>query len=264
MTIERGSKEEVKVERIEVIGRLVRDPEVKTVGKFKTPVAQLTVAADEIYVNGQRVERTDQTKWQTAVFWRGDAAAVEQESKQGELKQGAIVRLEGKRVERPWGKEGQERVSHEIHEMSREEPVRLSVLEPAKERHPGNKIELEGVVKFDPQLQRTEGGKYVLRVPLEATEVRINGAEVDAKANQKQTAIFWEDKALELERTLKRGDKVVLKEGELVTREWDDGEGKRGAASEIHRAKLEVLERGKAQEPAKQGRQARKETELER
>jgi single-stranded DNA-binding protein len=191
------------------------------------------------------------------VFWGLDAKKCVDE-----VKKGATVRLEGKKVVREYAKDGELRMSHEIH-RPRGGKLSLEVISAGREQHPGNPIEVKGIVKYDPELKMSPGGKVYMRITVEASEVKLDGQEVDAKSNQKQTAVFWEKAAENLAATVKRGMPVAIK-GELVTREYEDREHNRKTGSEIHKAQLEQLELGKKNGTA-QGKGGRaRDADLER
>ncbi len=228
---------------------VVRDPEVKRTRTNKI-VAQVTIAAKNVQIGGQDVD-ADKNKWQTAVFWGNDAL------KAAELKKGAEVRMFGEHVVREFeGKDAKMRLSSEIHKPT------LELLSPAKEREPGTPIDVTGTVVRSPELKMTGDGQLYTHVSIAATAIKRAGEDLDVAVNKWQKGVFWGAEAKSLAGDLKRGDKVSLF-GEAVTREYQtNGETKSG--TEIHRGKLEVLERAaNPQEPRRQASRAA-ETDLGR
>jgi single-strand DNA-binding protein len=93
--------------RMEIIGNLVRDPELRTISNGDVMV-RISVAADEVKKEGAPLDPS-QNKFHTAVFW-GEEAKQYADT----LKKGAHVQLTGDLVTREYeGKEGP-RTSFEI------------------------------------------------------------------------------------------------------------------------------------------------------
>jgi single-strand DNA-binding protein len=93
--------------KVMLIGRLGRDPELKFTGTGKA-VANFLLATDESRkdANGKSEKRTE---WHKIVAWEKLA-----ETCQKHLKKGSLVYIEGKLETRHWDKEGQKRTSTEI------------------------------------------------------------------------------------------------------------------------------------------------------
>jgi len=92
-----------------IIGRLTRDPELKT-----TPtgisVCQLGLATNFVYTNQQTGQKVEQVEYHTAVLWRKLAEIAAQY-----LKKGRRVYVEGRLQTRSWeAKEGGKRSRTEI------------------------------------------------------------------------------------------------------------------------------------------------------
>lgn len=91
--------------KVQIIGRLGKDPEVK-----QGSVTTFSVATDESYTdrNGQRVERTE---WHSIVTYGKTAEACGQH-----IAKGSLVYVEGKLRTRKWtDRSGADRYTTEIH-----------------------------------------------------------------------------------------------------------------------------------------------------
>ncbi len=94
--------------RVMIIGRLGRDPELKYAASG-LPIANLRIATDESYVDkdGNRVDRTE---WHTVVVFQRAA-----ENCANYLAKGSLVFVEGSLQTRKWqDQQGQDRYSTEI------------------------------------------------------------------------------------------------------------------------------------------------------
>lgn len=94
--------------RVELIGRLGRDPELKY-SQTGAPVCRLSVATDESYTdrNGNRVEKAE---WHTVTVFQKLAENCAQY-----LKKGSLVYVEGSLQTRKWqDQQGHDRYSTEI------------------------------------------------------------------------------------------------------------------------------------------------------
>ena len=98
----------MSVNKVILVGRLGRDPEVRYTGAGQA-VANFSLATDESYRdrNGERQKRTE---WHKIVLW-GKQAEIAQQY----LKKGSLIFVEGRIQSREWqDKEGQKRTSFEI------------------------------------------------------------------------------------------------------------------------------------------------------
>jgi single-strand DNA-binding protein len=94
--------------KVMLVGRLGRDPELKFTGTGKA-VVNFSVATDE-FRKGANGKSEKLTEWHKIVAWEKLA-----ESCQKHLKKGSLVYIEGKLETRHWDdKEGQTRTSTEI------------------------------------------------------------------------------------------------------------------------------------------------------
>lgn len=96
--------------RAEIIGRLGRDPEIRTMGSGDK-LANLRIATSESWRDKDNGERKEKTEWHSVTVW-GDALVkiIEQY-----LSKGMLVHVVGKLETRKWeDQEGKERYSTEI------------------------------------------------------------------------------------------------------------------------------------------------------
>ena len=94
--------------KVQLIGRLGNDPEVKTLNKG-TKLAKLSLATNEMYKNSAG-EKVKETQWHNLIAWNRTAEVAEKF-----LKKGAEVAIEGKLVSRTYNdKEGNKRYVTEI------------------------------------------------------------------------------------------------------------------------------------------------------
>ncbi|MGH1334882.1 MAG: single-stranded DNA-binding protein [Aureispira sp.] len=83
------------VNKVTLIGRLGKDPEVRTLDSG-TNIAKFSMATDESYKD-KNGEWQTQTEWHNVILWRGLAERAEQH-----LKKGTLVYVEGKLTSRSW------------------------------------------------------------------------------------------------------------------------------------------------------------------
>ncbi|MBT1698485.1 single-stranded DNA-binding protein [Fulvivirgaceae bacterium PWU4] len=91
---------------VQLIGRLGRDPEVKSFSKSKK--ASFSIATSDNYKN-QKGEKVEETQWHNIVIW-GKLADVAEKY----LKKGNEVMVEGKLVHRVYEAEGEKRYITEV------------------------------------------------------------------------------------------------------------------------------------------------------
>jgi single-strand DNA-binding protein len=98
--------------KVTLIGRLGKDPEVKTLSTGAT-VANFSMATTESYKD-KNGEKKETTEWHNIVIWNKLADIVKQYVHKGDL-----IMIEGKITTRSWEKDGVTRYSTEIvaHEM---------------------------------------------------------------------------------------------------------------------------------------------------
>jgi len=81
---------------VQLIGRLGKDPEIKTFEKSKMKVASVTLATNETYTN-HKGEKVEDTQWHNLVLWGRLATLVSTY-----LKKGSEIAIEGKLVHRSY------------------------------------------------------------------------------------------------------------------------------------------------------------------
>jgi single-strand DNA-binding protein len=91
---------------VQLIGRLGKDPEVKTFEKSKK--ASFSIATTDTYKN-QKGEKVEDTQWHNIVIW-GKLAGIAEKY----LKKGQEVAIEGKLVHRVYETNGEKRYVTEI------------------------------------------------------------------------------------------------------------------------------------------------------
>jgi single-strand DNA-binding protein len=92
---------------VQLIGRLGKDPEIKTFSSGKK-LATLTLATNETYTN-QKGEKVKDTQWHNLIIW-GRLVGVAQNY----LKKGNEVAIEGKLVHRMYESNGEKKYITEI------------------------------------------------------------------------------------------------------------------------------------------------------
>jgi single-strand DNA-binding protein len=98
----------MSVNKVILVGRLGRDPEIRYTGGGQA-VANFSIATDETYKD-KAGERQKRTEWHKIVVW-GKQAEIAQQY----LKKGSLIFIEGRIQSREWqDKEGQKRTSFEI------------------------------------------------------------------------------------------------------------------------------------------------------
>ncbi len=97
------------VNRVIILGNLGSDPEIRTMPNGD-PVAKISVATSESWIDKNTNERKTQTEWHRIVFYRRQAEICGQY-----LKKGSKVYVEGKLRTRKWqDQNGQDRYTTEI------------------------------------------------------------------------------------------------------------------------------------------------------
>ena len=81
---------------VQLIGRLGKDPEIKTFEKSKRKLAMVLLATNETYTN-QKGEKVQDTQWHNLVVWGRLVNVVS-----NYLKKGSEIAIEGKLVHRSY------------------------------------------------------------------------------------------------------------------------------------------------------------------
>jgi single-strand DNA-binding protein len=99
------------VNKVELIGNLGRDPEIRATQSGKT-IASLTIATSESWKDQHSGEWRERTEWHRVVIFNEGLAKVAERH----LEKGMKVRIEGKLRTRKWeDQSGQDRYTTEIH-----------------------------------------------------------------------------------------------------------------------------------------------------
>jgi len=99
----------MNLNKVQLIGRLGNDPDVKTVGNGRS-VANFSLATSSSYKDKNSGERITNTEWHRIVLWGQTADFAGQY-----IKKGALVYIEGELRTREWDKEGTKHYTTEIH-----------------------------------------------------------------------------------------------------------------------------------------------------
>ena len=95
--------------RVQLVGRLGNDPELKTFGKDKK-MARFSVATSDKFKN-QKGETVEDTQWHNIVIWNSGLVGITEKY----LKKGSQVMVEGKLTHRQWeSEEGKKQYISEI------------------------------------------------------------------------------------------------------------------------------------------------------
>jgi len=99
------------VNRVELIGNLGRDPEVRYTASGKK-IVTLNIATSESWKDTQSGEWRERTEWHRVVVFNDGLASIAEKH----LEKGMKVRVEGKLRTRKWeDQSGQDRYSTEVH-----------------------------------------------------------------------------------------------------------------------------------------------------
>lgn len=96
------------VNKVILIGRLGKDPEVRTI-ENGTMVANFSIATSETYKDRNSGDKKEITEWHNIVCWKGLAEIASKY-----LRKGDNVYIEGKLRTRSWEKDGVTRYTTEI------------------------------------------------------------------------------------------------------------------------------------------------------
>lgn len=98
------------VNKVILVGRLGKDPEVRTTNDG-TRIANLTVATSESWKDKSSGERKEKTEWHRVSIWNDRLADVAERF----LRKGSHIYLEGQLQTRKWtDKDGNERLTTEV------------------------------------------------------------------------------------------------------------------------------------------------------
>ena len=112
--------------KIQLIGRLGKDPEVRHIDSGMT-VSNFSIATSESYTN-KTGEKVEQTEWHNIVAWGKLAEIIEKW-----VTKGMLIYIEGKLKTRKWEKDGQ---THYATEIFADSMQMLSKSEPKEQSQP--------------------------------------------------------------------------------------------------------------------------------
>jgi single-strand DNA-binding protein len=97
--------------KVQLMGRLGADPEVRRVQSTGKPIVNMRLATSEVWRDKQTGERKERTEWHTVVIFNERICGVAEQY----LKKGHLVYIEGMLATRKWqDQSGQDRWSTEV------------------------------------------------------------------------------------------------------------------------------------------------------
>jgi len=108
-----------------------------------------------------------------------------------------------------------------------------------------NNVQLIGNVGLAPEIITLESGKKLAKFNLATKEFYSTSTGQKATDTQWHRVIAWGKNAENIEKYVKRGQKITL-EGKLVTRTYETEEGIKRTKTEIHIQKFLMLMKSKA------------------
>jgi single-strand DNA-binding protein len=96
-----------------------------------------------------------------------------------------------------------------------------------------NKVQLIGRLGNDPDIKTLDGGKKLVRLNLATNEVYRNAQGEKITETQWHNVIAWGKVADIAEKYLKKGSELAV-EGKLINRTYNDKEGNKKYATEVH------------------------------
>ena len=103
-----------------------------------------------------------------------------------------------------------------------------------------NKVQLIGNLGNDPEIVTVASGQKLAKFSMATNESYKNNKGERIKDTQWHNVIAWGKTAELIELYLGKGKEVAL-EGKLVTQSWEDPEGQRRYATEVHYQTLLLL-----------------------
>ncbi|MFI5149593.1 MAG: single-stranded DNA-binding protein [Bacteroidia bacterium] len=103
-----------------------------------------------------------------------------------------------------------------------------------------NSVQLIGNLGKTPEIKNFEGGKKVARVSLATTDTYTSQKGERVRETQWHNLVAWGKCAELMERYLKKGSEVAI-QGKLISRWYDDKEGKKRQITEIRVNELRLL-----------------------
>ena len=96
------------INKVFLIGRVGRDPEIKTLSSGAT-IATFSLATSEKWTDKETGEKNEKTEWHRCTAWRKLAEIISQY-----VAKGSLIYVEGKLQTRSWEKDGEKRYATEI------------------------------------------------------------------------------------------------------------------------------------------------------
>lgn len=103
-----------------------------------------------------------------------------------------------------------------------------------------NKVQLIGNLGMDPEVTVLESGKKLAKMSVATHETYRNAAGDRIRETNWHNIIAWGKRAELVEKYLKKGSEIAL-EGKLMTRSYNDKEGKKRYITEIVLSEIMVL-----------------------
>ncbi len=103
-----------------------------------------------------------------------------------------------------------------------------------------NKVQLIGNLGKSPDVKQTETGKKLVRFSLATNENYTNSQGEKVKETQWHQLVAWGKLAEVVEKYLDKGSEVAI-EGKLISRDFEDREGKKRYVTEVQVNELLML-----------------------
>lgn len=103
-----------------------------------------------------------------------------------------------------------------------------------------NKVQLIGNLGMNPEVTVLESGKKLAKMSVATHETYRNAAGDRIKETHWHNIVAWGKKADIVEKYLKKGSEIAL-EGKLMTRSYNDKEGRKRYITEIVLSEIMVL-----------------------
>ena len=112
-----------------------------------------------------------------------------------------------------------------------------------------NKVVIVGNVTADPELRTTPSGQHVCTIGVATNRIWVNTAGTKQQKTEFHSVVLWRRLAEIASQYLKKGG-LVLIEGHLETRSWDDPSGNKRYRTEIIADAMQLGPKGfQAQQP---------------
>jgi len=95
-----------------------------------------------------------------------------------------------------------------------------------------NRVQLIGLLGQDPEIKKLDNGKSLAKLSLATNETYRNAHGEKITDTTWHNVVAWGKTADILEKYVRKGDKIGI-EGKLISRSWDDKDGKRHYVTEV-------------------------------